>query len=215
MSDEDTGYWAVVIADQRASRRGPDRVPQALDVLGRLAGGFRLGFERTAGDEIQGLSASPGAVVDAVTALLRLGDWHIGVGVGDVEMPLPDSTRAARGPAYLAARRAVERAGAAALRLVGGAGGRTDRVLGEVQTVLALAAALVHRRSAAGWQVIDLIDSGLTRTQAAARLGISPQAVGQRLRAAHYQEVAAGLELATARLAEAMRVSEAGHTVRP
>lgn len=212
MGEEGTGRWAVVTADQRASRSGPDRVPAALAALEPLADGFRLGFERTAGDEIQGLSADPGAIIDAVLVLLRLGDWHIGVGVGAVETPLPDFTRAARGPAYLAARRAVGRAGPDSPRLVA-AGAGVDRPVDEAQTVLALVAALVRRRSRAGWQVVDLVDSGLTQSQAAAGLGISPQAVGQRLRAAHHREVAAGLALATDRLAEAMGVSAGLPTV--
>ncbi|SPF68691.1 HTH_XRE [Propionibacterium ruminifibrarum] len=215
MVEGEARCWAVVIADQRVSRRGPDRVPEALRALAPLAEGFRLGFERTAGDEVQALSADPAAVVRAVTVLWRLGDWHVGVGVGEVELPLPDSTRAARGPAYLAARQAIGRPAAAAPRFVGGAGTRNLRALDEAQTVLALVAALIHRRSAAGWQVIDLVEAGLSQTQAARRLGISPQAVGQRLRAAHHREVAAGLELATARLAEAMGVSVAPSTVAP
>ena len=215
MADGEVRCWAVVVADQRVSRRGPDKVPEALHALAPLSDGFRLGFERTAGDEIQALSADPTAVIGAVTMLLRLGDWHIGVGVGEVEMPLPDTTRAARGPAYLAARQAIGRAAATAPRLVGGAGTQDARALGEAQTILALAAALVLRRSTAGWQVIDLVDAGLTQTQAAERLGISPQAVGQRLRAAHHREVAAGLDLATARLAEAMGVSVGPSTVAP
>ncbi|MBE6477545.1 MAG: hypothetical protein E7Z97_05710 [Propionibacteriaceae bacterium] len=215
MVEGEVRCWAVVIADQRVSRRGPDRVPEALRALVPLAGGFRLGFERTAGDEIQALSADPDTVMKAIVTLWRLGDWHLGVGVGEVETPLPDSTRAARGPAYLAARQAIGRPGGTGPRLAGGPGTPSLRALDEAQTVLALVAALIRRRSAAGWQVIDLVDAGLTQTQAARRLGVSPQAVGQRLRAAHHQEVTAGLELATARLAEAMGVSVAPSTVAP
>ena len=48
----------VLTVDQRASRRGPDRVD---DVLGRLNTGVRavLSFERTAGDEFQGVLDDP------------------------------------------------------------------------------------------------------------------------------------------------------------
>ena len=37
MGEEGTGRWAVVTADQRASRSGPDRVPAALAALEPLA----------------------------------------------------------------------------------------------------------------------------------------------------------------------------------
>ena len=45
-----------------------------------------------------------------VDRLLRAGGWSIGVGAGPVQTPLPASTRAATGPAFLSARRAVEAA---------------------------------------------------------------------------------------------------------
>ncbi|MDP9407923.1 MAG: hypothetical protein M3P95_08660, partial [Actinomycetota bacterium] len=69
----------VLTVDQRASRRGPDRVPEALALLG---GGVApvLAFERTAGDEFQGVLADPADVVDVVVRLVRHGGWSIGVG---------------------------------------------------------------------------------------------------------------------------------------
>ena len=111
MTDERARLF-VVLADQIGSRRGADRVPQALDLLTEAVGErMLLGFERTAGDEVQGLTADPGSVVDCVVALTRLGRWRLGIGVGTVDHPLPASTRAARGEAYLAARSAGEKRG--------------------------------------------------------------------------------------------------------
>ncbi|GMA18986.1 hypothetical protein [Arsenicicoccus piscis] len=122
MTDERARLF-VVLADQIGSRRGADRVPQALDLLTEAVGErMLLGFERTAGDEVQGLTADPGSVVDCVVALTRLGRWRLGIGVGTVDHPLPASTRAARGEAYLAARSAIEaaRTSPTALALVAG-----------------------------------------------------------------------------------------------
>src|SRR6476469_8935929 len=68
------------------------------------------GFERTAGDEVQGVTDSPDAVIELALDLIRRGHWSIGIGIGPVEEPLPASTRAGRGPAFEAARVAVERA---------------------------------------------------------------------------------------------------------
>ncbi|MCW2701062.1 MAG: uncharacterized protein JWQ45_2597, partial [Blastococcus sp.] len=69
-----------------------------------------LAFERTAGDEFQGVLAEADDVVDTVLELVRLGGWSIGVGAGPVQTPLPASTRAGAGPAFLSARRAVDAA---------------------------------------------------------------------------------------------------------
>src|SRR5688500_19628182 len=106
----------VLTADQKRSTRHGDRVPEALAALADLAvagstgaarendgSGVALPFERTVGDEIQGLLSTPAAAVRAVTALVRLGGWRMGLGIGAVDTPLPDSTRAASGPAFVAA----------------------------------------------------------------------------------------------------------------
>lgn len=105
----------VLIADQVGSRRAPDAVPAALELLAGVD--TVLPFERTAGDEIQGLLPDGDAAVRALTLLWRVGAWSIGVGIGAVEEPLPESTREARGGAYLAARRAIEASGAVAARI--------------------------------------------------------------------------------------------------
>lgn len=106
----------VLTADQVDSRRRTDAVPAALEALADAR--TLLAFERTAGDEIQGLLSGPEAAVAALAALARQRNWVIGVGIGEVEQPLPDSTRAARGGAYVAARAALEdaRAGESAFR---------------------------------------------------------------------------------------------------
>jgi hypothetical protein len=170
----------VLTVDQRASRRGADRVPE---VLRRLNDDVPtvLPFERTAGDEFQGLLAEPDVVVDVVLRLVREGGWSIGVGAGPVQTPLPASTRAASGPAFLSARRAVDaakqRPGRLAVR------GAVPVEAGDAQAVLTALAVLVERRSDQAWEAIALVAGGATQAQAAATLGVSRQAVGQRLAA--------------------------------
>lgn len=205
----------VVTADQRRSRRTPDAVPEALASLAEVrAEGVLLAFERTAGDEIQGLLATPRAVVDVVGLLLRMGRWRIGIGVGEVEEPLPESTRAARGAAYVAARRALEAARATTVGVAVRHGG-TDRGLAgpdpddpgkaswQAETALLLWGQLLARRSAEGWQVSDLLDRGLSNRAAAAELGISPSATSQRAARAAYTEGRRGARLAVELLARA------------
>lgn len=214
MKDQDLRTWAVVTADQRNSRRTRDRVPAALDALASTLGDrLALPFERTAGDEIQALTTDPGAVVEAVLELTRLADWHIGIGLGTVDLPLPGSTREARGPAYVAARTAVEQARAAPanLRLVAdgtvGAGPYGDTVAQRAEAALVMVRALVGRRTREGWEIMDVLDETGSGKRAAQRLGISPSAVSQRAARAARAESVLGAELAESLLAEAMGVS--------
>ena len=169
----------VLTVDQRASRRTGDRVDLALDALRTVE--TVLPFERTAGDEFQGLVQDPAAVVDVVLRLTRLGGWRIGIGAGPVQTPLPPSTRAGAGPAFLGARRAVE---AAKQRSAGVAvRGAVPAEAGDAQGVLTALAVIVGRRSDHAWEAIDLVGAGWTQARAADALGISRQAVGQRLAA--------------------------------
>jgi hypothetical protein len=174
----------VLTVDQRASRRTSDRVA---DVLPRLNDAVPavLAFERTAGDEFQGVLDRPAEVVDVVLQLVRLGGWSIGVGAGPVQTPLPDSTRAATGPAFLSARRAVDAAKQRPVRLA--VRGAVPVEAADAQAVLTALAALLERRSDAAWEAIQRVDAGQTQAQAAAELGISRQAVGQRLAAGGWE----------------------------
>ena len=74
----------VLTVDQRHSRRSSDRVDELLGWLAARPGVLR-GFERTAGDEVQGVMNDAAAVVDVVLALIRRGEWSVGIGAGPVE----------------------------------------------------------------------------------------------------------------------------------
>ena len=169
----------VLTVDQRGSRTGPDLIPQ---VLGDLSGvPTRLGFERTVGDELQGVLDDGSALAQAVEALLRADAWNIGVGVGPVDEPLPDHARAGRGPAYLHARSAVTAAKNSPwhTRVVG-----EDPAVRALETTIWLWAAVLARRSSRGWEVADLVADGLSYGEVGERLGISQSAVSQRAQAA-------------------------------
>ena len=168
----------MLTVDQRASRRSADRVADALRLLNAEVATV-LAFERTAGDEFQGVLAEPDAVVDVVLRLVRSGDWSIGVGAGPVQTPLPQSTRAGAGPAFLSARRAVDAAKQRSTRLA--VRGAVPTEATDAQAVLSALAVIVERRSDQAWEAIALMSEGGTQAEAAAALGISRQAVGQRL----------------------------------
>jgi hypothetical protein len=174
----------VLTVDQRASRRGPDRVADALRMLDGTVP-VLLGFERTAGDEFQGVLGDPADVVDVALRLVRMGGWSIGVGAGPVQTPLPESTRAGAGPAFLAARRAVDAAKQRPFRLA--VRGAVPPEAADAQAVLSALAGLVDRRSEQAWAAIELVEEGRTQSDAATALGISRQAVGQRLAAGMWE----------------------------
>jgi hypothetical protein len=144
-----------------------------------------LPFERTAGDEFQGVLDDAATLVDVVLDLVREGGWSIGIGAGPVQTPLPSSTRAATGPAFLAARRAVDAAKQRPLRVA--VRGSVPPDAGDAQAVLSALALLVDRRSEQAWEAIAAVGEGRTQAQAATTLGISRQAVGQRLAAGQWE----------------------------
>jgi hypothetical protein len=171
----------VVTADQRDSRRNADLVPEGLRTLAEVIGsGGLLAPERTAGDELQVIVPDAATALSIVLMLTRAGTWSVGVGVGAVDQPLPASVRAGRGPAFVRARDAVERAKRTATRLaISGDDGATD-----AEALVRLLVELRDRRSQEGWEVYDLLAAGLTQREAAARLGITESAVSLRAKAA-------------------------------
>ncbi len=185
---------AVLTVDQRGSTRvaATDRVP---DTLARLADlGLLRPFERTAGDEFQGVVDDPAVLAAALERLLREGGWNIGLGIGTVEEPLPASTRAGRGPAYLHAREAVTSSKAAPwrLRVAGDAPG-----VRSLETALWLWAHVLGRRTSRGWEVADLVEQGASYDEVARRLGVTQSAISQRAQAAGIVEGRRARELVT------------------
>jgi hypothetical protein len=191
----------VLTVDQRHSRRTPDRVEALLRDLSPRRRDLVRAFERTAGDEVQGVVASPDVVVDLVLLLVRDRAWSVGVGVGPVDDPLPESTRAGSGPAFLAARAAVTAAKSRSTCLA--VSGSEQVGARRAQTTLDLVAALLQRRTERGAEAASLAHQGLNQLQVAARLGVSKQAVSQRLQAADWYLEAPGRELAAYLLSEA------------
>jgi hypothetical protein len=173
----------VLTVDQDESRSGPDEVPAALRALASVP--CLLPFERTVGDELQGVLDDPAALPSALETLLRHGGWNIGIGIGPIQTPLPDQARAGRGEAYLAAREAVTTAKTSPWRVRTAGPAPATRPL---ESAIWLWAALLGRRTERGWEVADLVDEGLTYDQAAARIGITQSAVSQRAAAAGIAE---------------------------
>jgi hypothetical protein len=183
----------VLTVDQRSSRGAADAVPALLAVLAPVP--TLRPFQRTAGDEVQAVLDDAEAVVAALRLILRDGGWHVGVGIGPVDEPLPPETRAGNGPAYRNARQAVTHAKSAPHRL--GVVGADAYAAEQLETVLGLWAGLLERRTRRGWEVVDALDEGLSHAQAGQRLGISQSAVTQRTQAAALSDERRACRLAT------------------
>lgn len=196
----------VLTADQRSSRSGADRVGAALGMLARVVPDPVRAFERTAGDELQGVLDDAGAAVAALRALTAEGHWSVGLGVGPVERPLPASTRAGRGPAFTAAREAVEAAKDRPHHAAVVAEGLTpeaSQAVADADAVLALALSVSMRWSDEAREAVALVERGSTQTDAARELGVTRQAVGQRLSAALWRPQSQALDVAVRLLARA------------
>lgn len=116
----------VITADRRRSRASShDAVPGMLEELSDVPGTLRP-FMRTVGDELQGvLPTTPEAILRTLPPVLdRLStgeDWWIGIGIGPAQ--LASDAVSSSGPAFYAAREAIDLAkrgdltGSVALRI--------------------------------------------------------------------------------------------------
>lgn len=183
----------VMTVDQRRSRRDIDRVPDLLDRYREFD--LIRPFERTAGDEVQAVCEDAATVVAIALDLVATPHWSVGIGVGSVELPLPDTTRAGRGQAFEAARDAVTRAKNAPAALA--VTGPEPEAAEDAETASTLVAILVARRSDQGREAVALMAEGMSQTDAAERLDISKQAMSQRLSVAGWHVENAGRTLAS------------------
>lgn len=219
----------VVTADQVGSRTDIDRsAAMQRELQERFGRRLRLPLDQTAGDELQALTDDPGTALDLVLALARDGHWSVGLGVGDVRMPLPDAVRKAAGGAFIAAREAVDAAkradGRFALRAANPPARAMDATAPdapahatapvltapELDPLIRLLLLVRDRRSPQGWEAIDLVRDGHSQKRAAAILGISDAAVSQRLKAAVWSVDDEARPALVRLLAELDRATEAG-----
>ena len=173
----------VITADQIDSRHSPDMVGDTVAHLDtRFGESLALPADRNAGDELQALATDATAAIAIVLDLTRSGTWSVGLGTGDVELPLAKATREGRGPAFIMAREAVTAAKKSPLRFaLRAATNRTDLSASDVEAMILLLLAVRDRRTDQGWQVYDLLEAGHTQRAAASALGITPQAVSDRM----------------------------------
>lgn len=175
----------VITADQVDSSNTADLVDSAIrTITERWDSALVLPVDRTAGDEFQLMTQSADACLDIALALNRSARWSVGCGIGSIGLPLPRNTRAAHGPAFVAARVAVDAAKKRENRFALRGANEGALSAADLEAVIDLLLIARARRSREGWELFDQMSSGATQAAAAARLGISPQAASKRAHAA-------------------------------
>ena len=173
----------AITADQVDSRRRPDIAADTMRALGTTLGDeLVLPVDRTAGDEIQLLVATPTTALTAILALTRNGQWSVGCGIGSVNRPLPANAREAGGDAFVSAREAVNDAKKRDTRFA--LRSRAVTAAADAEAFVDLLLQLRARRSVEGWEMWDLLGAGNSQAEAAKLLGITPQAASKRARTA-------------------------------
>jgi hypothetical protein len=192
---------AVMILDQRSSRRGRDRVKEWLTTVNAdYAEALRLPFVRTAGDEMQGVVDDPEAIVAIALGAVADGGWWTGIGFGGVEIAPGANARDSRGEAFWNAREAVEAAKHQRPRRPVVVRGPTQAAE-DLNSCLAALSFIVRRRTRRQQAVAGLYGVA-TQVAIAQDLGVSQQAVSGLVDAAGVTE-----ELELRRLA--VRLAEA------
>ncbi|VXC64944.1 conserved hypothetical protein [Arthrobacter sp. 9AX] len=204
----------VLTIDQRGSTSDVDRVPELIAGLRSLTSAR---FERSVGDELQGVVDRADEVVDVALHALRSGYWYVGIGIGVVRLAPGGSPREGSGSGFVAARKAVELAKAAGgqvpLSVVAGMMGRgkgppsqaregADEGANEgavaganAQAVLRLIGRLVQERTQAQWRVVDSLRAVQaadgkhgSQKHVARELGITEQSVSRAVLRSGWQE---------------------------
>lgn len=166
-------------------------MPQLLSALKDIA--VLAPFERTVGDEVQGIPEDAAATYEVIRQTIRLGRWHIGIGVGEGTLGIDGAARSGSGPAFIAAREAVEvsktlRSSFALRRGCAETKKEEHHYVSDAQAAIGLWINLLQRRSNAQWEAIDLLEQGKNGKEAARMLEISEQAFSQRRIASGYEE---------------------------
>lgn len=180
----------ALTADRRDSRAHPGQ----LDMDGHrqaLTAAFpraRRPWQISAGDELQVLLDHPDDALEAGLHLAQTGQWHVGLGVGAVDQPLPETVAEATGEALVHAREAVEAAKRLPCRIALRGPCRAAGSVDDADALLALFSTLRQRRTAAAQEAAALADQGLTQDQISRRLEIDQSSVSRRLRTALWQE---------------------------
>lgn len=147
------------------------------------------GFELCSVEDIRADVVGPEHALNVIMALLSDGDWAIGLGI------------TGHGRAVFAATDAVGTRPAQVKVVVDTPDPGTSA--NDIEATFALLGYVLHKRTLEGREATSLVRGGLNQNEAAAELGISKQAMSQRLQAAGWQAEQSGWKLALNLLTQA------------
>ncbi|GAB3074840.1 MarR family transcriptional regulator [Corynebacterium aquatimens] len=140
-------------------------------------------FEAVGVEDIRTLVDDADAACTVVMALLSDGGWAVGIGIGDTASVLGTASSAAG-----------TKAGSVGVRIFPAIPDSTLEA--DITAAFALMAYVLSKRTIEGREATSLVRSGLNQNEAAKELGISKQAMSQRLAAAGWGAEQAGWQLA-------------------
>lgn len=142
-------------------------------------------FERVGTEDIRAEVNTPAALCNVALALLSDAAWALGIAVTDAD-------HSARGEATDALG-AATRPGVVRARVIPDPTGQAGE---NIAAAFLLLGQVLAKRSLEGRQATALMRAGMTQNEAAAELGITKQAMSQRLFAAGWAAENAGCQLA-------------------
>lgn len=161
-------------------RRRAEVVARSAEALATLPGVSP--FETLTVEDIRADVDSPEHALNLIMALLSDGNWAIGLGI------------TSHGRGVHAATEAVGTRPAQVKVVVDTRDPGTSA--GDISATFALLAHVLHKRTLEGREATSLVRRGMNQNEAARELGISKQAMSQRLQAAGWQAEQAGWKLA-------------------
>lgn len=177
------GVHAKYRGREKARAQLVQRSAEALSSLPGVRDVAVLGVE-----DIRTAVESPEDALNLIMALLSDGNWAIGLGITpgtgeSTERAAADASSEVVGVKAGQVKAAVDRRG-------------TSTDAADIAAAFALLAHVLHKRTYEGREATSLVRSGMNQNEAAETLGISKQAISQRLQAAGWPAEQAGWQLA-------------------
>ena len=168
---------------EKARATAVERSAEALSSLPGVAGFEVLGVE-----DIRSKVADAEAALNLIMALLSDGNWAIGLGIADGSNNSAPSDASATATAAVGTR-------AGQVRVIVDRQQATTEAA-DIAATFALMSHVLHKRTYEGREATSLVRRGMNQNEAATTLGISKQAMSQRLQAAGWPAEQAGWQLA-------------------
>lgn len=151
-------------------------------------------------DEITVTTRTPRTIADVIMVLVASHDWVVGVGITH-PAGIADQERAVEVAKSALGRRG--RPGHVTVKIDAPVVGLDKQLPLDIAAAFEMLRFVASRRTPEGQEATRLVRTGMTQLQAAEELGISKQAMSQRLQAAGWQAEKTGFEMVIRLLARA------------